>query len=171
MITDNLGEVFDVVDVNDKVIGRATRREVHQNKNLIHRSVGVAVFNSNQKIFLQRRSLTKDTDALLWTISCSGHVMAGESYTETSKRELWEELGIQDTVINFLTKYIYKGIKETEITSLYSVVYNGEIILQTEEILEGKFLSREEVIRAVATNEIELNLFGKLALGKLGFLK
>lgn len=171
MITDNLDEVFDVVDINDRVIGQSTRGEVHNNKNLIHRSVGIAVFNSNQKIFLQRRSLTKDVDALLWTISCSGHVLSGEGYNETAKRELWEELGIQDTVINFLTKYIYKGLVETEITSLYKVVYNGEIVLQTEEILEGKFLSKEEVIRTLAAKEIELSLYGKSVLEKLGFLK
>ena len=170
MITDNLNEVFDVVDVNDKVVGQASRREVHQNKNLIHRSVGIAVFNSNSKIFLQRRSLTKDTDALLWTISCSGHVLKGENYEETARRELLEELGIEDTGINFLTKYIYKGENETEITSLFKALYDGEIILQTEEILEGKFFSKEDLLRATASGEIEINNFGRMALGKLGLV-
>ena len=168
--TDNLNEVFDVVNVNDKVVGRATRREVHQNKNLIHRSIGVAVFNSNKKLFLQRRSMTKDTDSLLWTISCSGHVFTGENYEETARRELMEELGIERAVINLLSKYLYMGERETEMVTLYKVNYDGEIILQFEEILEGKFFSMEELRVAVETEEIELNIYGRMALEKLGWL-
>ena len=168
--TDNLSEVFDVVDVNDRVVGRAARREVHQNKNLIHRSVALAVFNSNKKIFLQRRSVTKDTDALLWTISCSGHVLTGENYEETAYRELKEELGIEGVILNFLTKYIYRGDIETEMTSLYKTNFNGEIVLQKAEIWEGKFFSLSELKVAVEIKEIELNLYGRMALEKLGWL-
>ena len=56
--TDDQNEIFDVVDENDKVIGQASRREVHSNKNLIHRSIGIAVINSNNKIFLLFLSLS-----------------------------------------------------------------------------------------------------------------
>ena len=72
--TDNQNELFDIVDEDDQVIGQATRGEVHRNKNLIHRSIGVCVFNSKGEIYLQKRSSTKDTDPGKWTISCSGHV-------------------------------------------------------------------------------------------------
>lgn len=170
MTTDNQNEVFDLVDASDQVIGKATRREVHQNKNLIHRSVAIAVFNSNKKLFLQRRSITKDTDALLWTISCSGHVNIGENYEESAKRELLEELGIEGAMLVRLTKYLYIGIRETEMTTLYKVSYDDEIILQTEEILEGKFFDMNELNVAVVTKEIELNLFGQMAISKLGWL-
>ena len=170
MTTDNQNEIFDLVDTDDKVIGRTTRSQVHQNPNLIHRSIGVAVFNSNKKIFLQRRSVTKDIDALLWTISCSGHVLTGENYEDTACRELEEELGIKDTNLILLTKYLYKGTKETEITSLFKANYDGEITLLKEEILEGKFFGAEELSAAIDTGEIELNLFGRLALEKLGFI-
>lgn len=168
--TDNQYEVFDVVDLDDKVIGEATRGQTHNNKNLIHRSVGIAVFNRRGKIFLQRRSMTKDTDALLWTISCSGHVLKGENYQETAYRELTEELGIEGSVLNFLIKYIFYGEKETEMVTLYKINYDGEIALQTEEILEGKFFSKQEISSAIATSDIELNLWGKTALAKLGII-
>ncbi len=92
--TDNQNEVFAVVDENDRVVGEATRREVHKDKNLIHRSVGVAVFDAKGELFMQQRSPTKDTEPLKWTISCSGHVDKGEGYEETAVRELSEELGL-----------------------------------------------------------------------------
>ncbi len=72
--TDNQNEIFDVVDEDDNVIGRVKRGEANRNKNLIHRSIGVAVFNRKGEIYLQQRSSTKDTDPMCWTISCSGHV-------------------------------------------------------------------------------------------------
>lgn len=93
--TDNLEEILDVVDEEDRVIGQATREEVHRNKKLIHRSIGVAVSNDKGELFLQQRSATKDTDPNKWTISCSGHVGAGDDYLATVYRELEEELGIR----------------------------------------------------------------------------
>ena len=170
MTSDNQSEIFDVVDLNDNVIGQATRGEVHSNSNLIHRSIAVAVFNSNKKIFLQRRSFSKDTDPLLWTVSCSGHVLTGESYEVTAIRELSEELGIENVKITFLTKYIYKSLNETEITSFYKLLYDGEIILQKDEIMEGKFFSKGELNSDIATKKIDLNLFGRIALNKLNWL-
>lgn len=170
MITDNLNEVFDIVDINDKVIGQATRGEVHKNKKMIHRSVGIAVFNSNGKIFLQRRSLTKDTDALLWTVSCSGHVQIGDTYENSAIRELKEELGISGVRLVFLTKYLFEGKIETEMTTLYKVLFDGEIILEKEEIWEGRFFSQNELLTAVNTKELDLNTYGKIALSKLGFV-
>ena len=168
--TDNQEEVFDVVDGNDKVVGKATRREVHSDKKLMHRSIGVVLFNGRHDIFLQRRSITKDTDALSWTISCSGHVRSGDSYDETAKRELEEELGVKGVVLSLLTKYFYSGQSETEVVQLYTVNYRGEIKLQNEEILEGRFFSKDNLITAVATKEIDLNMWGRQALEKLGFI-
>ena len=52
-------EIYDVVDMNDQVIGQATRKEIHE-KNLVHRSVHTLVFDPAGNLFLQKRSLSKD---------------------------------------------------------------------------------------------------------------
>ena len=168
--TDDQDEIFDIVDREDKIVGQAKRGDVHQNKNLIHRSVAIAVINSRDRIFLQRRSITKDLDSLLWTISCSGHVPSGESYEQAAMRELAEELKILGVSLNYLTKYLYQSPKETEMAALYKVSYDGPIELNTEEIYEGKFFSREELVSSAATGAIDLNLYGRTALVKLGWL-
>ena len=93
-LTDYQDELFDIVDENDKVIGQATRRDVHQNPKLIHRSIGIVIYSTDKRIFLQQRSMGKDTDQGKWTISCSGHVGSGDSYKKAAERELQEELGI-----------------------------------------------------------------------------
>ncbi len=214
MITDNQNEIFDVVDEEDKVIGRATRGEVHQNKRLIHRSVGVVIFNSRGEIFLQQRSKTKDTDPLKWTISCTGHVGAAgpknfaevghdffahlpssptppppadswcsgnggraqkawpprKIYEEAAHRELWEELGIKALEIEPVTKYICRAPNETEIQMLYKMFYDGPFKLNRKEIIQGKFFTRNELVKLVHLGKLELSFMGKVALSKLGWI-
>src|SRR5580765_5186343 len=72
-------EIFDVVDGQDEVIGRATRNEVHR-RGLMHRATHVLVFNSAGQVFLQKRSMNKDRQPGLWDSSASGHLNVSEGY-------------------------------------------------------------------------------------------
>lgn len=89
----NPDEIFDVVDAQDRVIGQATRSEVHA-RGWWHRAVHILVLNRKVEVLLQKRSRFKDTSPGKWTSSCAGHVDAGESYLAAAVRELAEELGI-----------------------------------------------------------------------------
>ena len=80
-------EIFDVVDENDRVVGRATRAEVHRRR-LLHRAVHIVVSDGRGNVVLQKRSLAKDTCPGLLSTSCAGHVDAGESYEQAARREL-----------------------------------------------------------------------------------
>jgi 16S rRNA (adenine1518-N6/adenine1519-N6)-dimethyltransferase len=86
-------ERFAVVDKNDRILGDASRFEVHGN-NLRHRAVHILVFNPAREVYLQQRSRWKDRHPMKWDSSAAGHVIAAESYDETARRELTEELGI-----------------------------------------------------------------------------
>lgn len=86
-------EYFDVVDEHDRPLRRARRSEVHA-RGWWHRAVHVLVLNAAGEVFLQKRSLRKDVSPGLWTVSCSGHVDAGEDYDAAAQRELGEELGL-----------------------------------------------------------------------------
>ena len=97
-------EVFDVVDENDRVIGQATRAEVHAKK-LFHRAVHILVFDTAGRVLLQKRSMAKDTCPGLFSTSCAGHVDAGERYENAAARELREELGI-DVPENFFRENV-----------------------------------------------------------------
>jgi 16S rRNA (adenine1518-N6/adenine1519-N6)-dimethyltransferase len=87
------GEIFDVVDEHDEVIGQATRGEVHS-QGLLHRAVHVFVFNKRGDVLLQQRSMLKDAHPGVWDSSVSGHLDAGEAYETAAVRELAEEMGI-----------------------------------------------------------------------------
>ena len=89
----NPEELFDVVDAQDRVVGQAPRREVHA-KQLRHRAVHVLVFDEKGAVFLQKRSMGKDSCPGTWDSSCSGHLDAGEDYDAAAVRELREEIGL-----------------------------------------------------------------------------
>src|SRR5216110_1494381 len=86
-------ERFSVVDKNDRILRDASRSEVHAN-NLRHRAFHILIFNAAGEVYLQQRSRWKDRHPLKWDSSAAGHPGAAESYDETARRELMEELGI-----------------------------------------------------------------------------
>ena len=120
MPKDNPHELFDVVDARDRVIGQATRGDVHA-RGLLHRAAHVFVFNSSGQLLLQQRSATKDAYPLCWTSSCSGHLDSGESYQAAAIRELGEEVGLAGEV-EFLVKLPAGPETSNEHTALFRVV-------------------------------------------------
>ena len=80
-------EVFDIVDHRDRVIGQAPRSKVHH-LGLLHRAVHILVFNARGELFLQKRSMSKDTFPGAWDSSAAGHLDAAEGYEEAAWREL-----------------------------------------------------------------------------------
>ncbi len=137
MLPQDYSEIFDVVDLDDKVIGQASRKLVHE-KGLVHRSVHILVFNSQSKLFLQKRSLEKDENPGLWDSSASGHVDSGEDYDVSASRELWEELGIKSK-ISFWIKLSACEKTLWEHVSVYKCVSDEKMTLAPAEISEGKF--------------------------------
>src|SRR5688572_8223773 len=86
-------EIFDIVDEHDQVIGQKPRRLVHQEGDR-HRAIHVLVFNRKGEVFLQKRSMSKDTFPGAWDSSASGHLDCGEDYDACAIRELREEIGL-----------------------------------------------------------------------------
>jgi len=102
--------MLDVVDADDRVVGHATRADVHR-RQLLHRAVHILVTNPEGALYVQQRAFTKDCQPGLWDTSAAGHVDRGESYAAAATRELAEELGIVDTELHFL--YAVPASRET----------------------------------------------------------
>ena len=134
---DDSSELFDVVDSENRVIGQATRGEVHA-KGLLHRSVHIWVFNSRGELFLQKRAMTKDENPGYWDSSAAGHLNAGEGYRTSAHRELMEELGISGELRFFMK---FPACRETywEHVETYLCTTDQKITINLMEISEGRF--------------------------------
>ena len=167
--TDNQEELCVVVDEHDEVVGYKTRYECHHDPALIHRTVGVVLFNENGQLLLQKRSMSKDMDPGLWSISCAGHVAKGQTDEEAVHRELQEELGV-DVPLTFLTKCIVNDPNETERAAIYKGEHNGPFVLDKNEVDEVQFVDISELNRKVAAGEIRMTSGARQALIETGVL-
>lgn len=153
----NNEEMFVVVDKNDNVIGKATRKECHTDKKIIHRAIYVTMIKGKEML-LQRRSMKKDFGPGALDFSVGGHVSHGETYEQAALRETEEELGIkiQESELKKIGKFYFKADYETEINMIFGVYTNIDIKnfnFNKDEISEVIYVDIEDVKRMVKNNK------------------
>jgi isopentenyldiphosphate isomerase len=98
-------EQFDLVDVNDTVIGITDKPTAHAEKQL-HRVAAVYVFNEGGELYVQ----VHKSSGSLYDHSVGGHVSKGEDYATAAGREANEELGITQPLTHLANFYSDEGI-------------------------------------------------------------
>jgi isopentenyldiphosphate isomerase len=137
-------EILEIVDKEGNVIGSAPRSKAHGDPSLIHKVVHVLVFTSNGRLLLQKRSMQKDIAPGKWDTSVGGHMEPGEKLEAAAKREMIEELGI-DEPVEFLYKYIFSNNHETELVHTFKCTYDGEPSFDRNEIDEVRAWGLDEI--------------------------
>jgi isopentenyldiphosphate isomerase/intracellular septation protein A len=132
-------EWFDIVDKEGKVIGRAPRSACHSGPGLLHPVVHIHIIDDKDRIFLQKRAMTKQIQPGKWDTAVGGHLSSGEKLEDGLKREAEEELGISDFKVQLLARYVWETSVESELVFMFVSRYNKTIVINREEIEEGKF--------------------------------
>lgn len=140
------------------------RAEIHR-LGKRHRAVRLYLFNSQNELLLQRRSMTVDHGADLFSISVVGHIDAGEYSSDTVRREIEEELGLDSSQlrIDFLFSYYQEAVLgETYIDRQFNDIYvtyadvdPAHIRFDPSEVTEVKFVPFAE-FRAMLADESSL---------------
>jgi isopentenyldiphosphate isomerase len=138
-------ELVDIVDAEDRVVGRAPRGEATARR-LRHRSVSVQVRDPEGRLFVHRRTPVKLVFPSMYDVVVGGVVGAGESYDEAALREAEEELGVTglprpERRLHFL----YESPVHTWFLQVYEVVCPLPVDPQPEEVAWHAFLTDEEV--------------------------
>ncbi len=141
-----------LVNEDDKEIGIGEKMEVHRTGQL-HRAFSIFVFNSENKLLLQKRAKSKYHSGGLLTNTCCSHQRQGEDLYETIHTRLMEEMGFDcDLEEIFTLKYraeLDNGLIEHEIDHVFIGRYDGEPVPNPDEVDDYEWVNLEDVLRGV----------------------
>ncbi|MBV5343022.1 NUDIX domain-containing protein [bacterium] len=145
-------EIFPLVNEEGTVIGKATRSECRSGSFLLHPVVHLHVLNSEGALYLQKRADNKDIQPGKWDTSVGGHVDYGEEIEHALRREVREELRIENFEPVFMLRYKFVSNQEAELVHSYYSIYDGKITPDPVEISDGKFWTKEEIEENIGKN-------------------
>lgn len=147
-----------VVNEKDEVIGTTSRKEAHR-EGIPHRIVVVYVENLKGEILVQVR-MTGRIDH-----SSAGHVDPGDKYIDAAKRELSEELGMDNIQINLIgsgvSEEVVPDIDEhrVHVMQIYSCL--GEPgKLQKDEVKEVYWADPRTILEEMLANPNDMKFSG-----------
>ena len=148
-------ELIDVVDEQDRVVGRARRSEAYARR-LRHRASFVLVRNGAGDIFVHRRTDTKRVFPGAHDMWVGGVLAAGETYDDAAWREAREELGAPGLPRpEFLFKFRYETAEHAWWSAGYQVTWDGPVEPQAEEVAWHTFMPEAELERRLAAGDRE----------------
>jgi len=145
-------EMVPLMNSQGRVIGKATRSQVHANPELLHPVVHLHLFNAQGKLFLQKRGAAKKLFPGLWDTAVGGHVRNGESIAEALERESQEEIGVMPRKAELKLRYIWKTSSESELVHSFTMDWDGLLRLNEEELDDGRFWSIFEIQKFLGKN-------------------
>ena len=140
-----IDEIVAIVDENNLILD-SVPRSVMRAENLPHRACYILVFNSQQKIFVQKRTQNKDVYPGYYDIATGGVVLAGETYEESAQRELAEEIGAKNILLLKHFDFFHQDSNCRVWGRVFSCIYDGKIVLQKEEVESGDFYTMEDIM-------------------------
>ena len=144
-------ELIEIVDESNNVLTPTNRAEMRANR-LIHRATYAFVRNSNNYFYVQKRSALKDYCPSFYDPTPGGVVGAGESYEDTNRREIEEEMGIRFPsssaagAIKHMFTFYYEDERIRCWGDAWDVVYDGPLKLQAEEVDSVHMMSMQEIL-------------------------
>ena len=151
-------EFLPIVDEEGKLLGKASRAECHLNPELMYPVVRLHVFNSKGEILLQRRSLKSDIEPGKWDSAVAGHVRYGEEIDAALKRESLEEIGIDISEFQLLSKRVFKAKTSTALMFVFIAVTDAVPQANKNEVEEIAFYKLQEIMPLINKGKASMGL-------------
>ena len=150
-------ELLDIVDEQDRVVGRTTRGEATA-RGLRHRCVFILARDGEGRVFVHRRTAQKLVFPSLHDMFVGGVVGAGEAYDDAALREAEEELGVSGlprptALFSFLYEGTGAAAGHTWWARVYEVRCDLPVVPQAEEVAWHDFVTEEELERLLPERE------------------
>lgn len=139
-----------LVNPDDTIIGHIEKLDAHLKPAPLHRAISVCVFNDNQELLIQKRSLKKPTWPGFWSNTCCTHPEGEESYHDAAERRIEEEMGFS-CALDYLYTYTYyadfnETLAEHEIDVVFVGTYNGRVTPQKNEVMDHAWIPKKSLI-------------------------
>ncbi len=135
-------------EVPGRVVGTARRSRVRA-ENLPHAAVKILVRDADGRIYVHRRTRTKDLYPGLHDVWVGGVIAAGEEPLSAAERELAEELGLRGCALRPTMRHWYTDAYTNYLTYAYETLYtpgrHGPIVHQSTEVADGWWLPWREL--------------------------
>jgi len=149
-----------VVLLNDRgePVGQQPKSTVHHFETPLHLAFSLYLFSVDGDLLMTRRALTKVAWPGVWTNSCCGHPMPGETMTHAIERRVFVELGVEiEDVRSVLPDFSYRardagGIWENEICPVFSATLHPSAKLRPNpaEVMDHAWSDPAHVVAATA---------------------
>ena len=138
-----------LVDEDGRVVGSAPRSVVRRD-NLRHAATAVLVRDPDGRLYLHRRSDSKDWAPGHWDAAAGGVIAEGEEPQPSAVRELEEELGVTGVDLVGLGTHLYEDDSTRCFEHAFEVVWDGPVRHQPEEVAEGRWVTLAELAAVLA---------------------
>jgi 8-oxo-dGTP pyrophosphatase MutT (NUDIX family) len=135
-------------DEAGRVVGSAPR-SVMRSRNLRHAASSIVVRDPDGRVYLHRRTTTKDVYPGLLDFAAGGVVLAGEEPGDGALRELEEELGVHGVPLVPLGVADYADAATRYRAFRYTATWDGPVRWQVEEVSWGAWVDLPELVRIV----------------------
>src|SRR3989339_1255963 len=151
-------ELLPVVDDDDRLIGKATYEECHE-KGLRHRGSTIFIFKDGtcKELLVQIRGKKARNEAGRLEV-CGGHATFGDTYLETAKRELQEELFHERVLPNLKFEKLFKTRLDNDVpgnheyNEIFRTFYGGPFFPSPDEVDRVFFVKIDELLTDIKTN-------------------
>lgn len=150
-------EYWDIYDskrnLTGKVICRNDKSRLAEGE--YHLVVDVWIINSQNKILIQKRVLSKKNFPGLWAQSAGGAAVCGEDSFQACLREVEEELGISPTQIcpELIGSFTRHGDTLVDVYIIRQDIDIAKLCLQESEVAEIKWAGINDIKRLIAAQK------------------
>ncbi|GAA2119489.1 phosphotransferase [Nocardioides bigeumensis] len=138
-----MDEVVALYDDSGRPVGAAPRSRMRA-ENLRHAATGVVVRDPLGRVFVHRRTDTKDVYPGRYDFTAGGVLLAGEDPVDAARREAEEELGVSSPLVP-LGEADYADDHTSYHAFLFETTWDGPVRLQPEEVASGEWLTLEQL--------------------------
>jgi isopentenyl-diphosphate delta-isomerase len=144
-----------LLDEEGQPIGTELKRRVHSADTPLHLAFSCHVVDSEGRVLVSRRALTKSTWPGVWTNSFCGHPRPGEAIVEAVHRRAEHELGLEIADVELvIPDFRYRavddsGIVEFEVCPVFTARAVSEPRLRADEVAAIEWVAPRDLATAI----------------------